>query len=200
MIARTVLGLATILFVPGSGFAADPTPESLQVTPEVHWYRFDDGLLAARDAEKHIMVDVYTDWCGFCKKLDRETYSDATVRKVLSESYVSVKLKGDSGARLKLRGQPLSDGGKTRLQIVPTDEPQIAERDLSRYQLRGTGFPTIVFFSSDGRMITSISGFRDAGSLMHILNFIKDDLYEVMSFQDYLKSLEKITESAKDRS
>jgi thioredoxin-related protein len=137
------------------------------------------------------MVDVYTDWCGWCKKLDKETYTDAAVVKVLSESYVSAKIKGDDpNRRLKVRAQPTTENGRTLLQILPTDQPQVSELDFTRSQLRITGFPSILFFAPDGRMITKLSGFQKADAFAHILNFIKDDLYEVMTYQDYLKSLE----------
>jgi thioredoxin-related protein len=167
--------------------ATDPAP----LTSEVTWHRFDDAIVAAKASGKHIMVDVYTDWCGWCKKLDKETYTDAAVLKVLSESYVSAKIKGDDAhRRLKVRSQPTQDEGRTLLQILPTDSPQISEKDFTRNQLRVTGFPTILFFAADGRMITKLSGFQKADAFANILNFIKDDLYEVMTYQDYLKSLE----------
>jgi uncharacterized protein YyaL (SSP411 family) len=174
------------------------------VPPEVKWHKFDDAIVAAQADGKHIMVDVYTDWCGWCKKLDKETYADLAVREVLAESYVSVKVKGDSGKRLKVEGRALSDGKQTRLQFVRTDEPITTERELTKsiWQATGNrgGFPTIAFLTPDGRLLTGFGGFVDAAKFHNMINFIKDDLYEVMSYQDYLESLNRAEEAAKDKS
>lgn len=189
---KRILAAALGILLSGSAisWAEDDTSKS-SPSGDISWHKFDDALVAAKASGKHIMVDVYTDWCGWCKKLDKETYTDAAVLKVLSESYVSAKIKGDdANRRLKVRAQPTEEEGRTLLQIVPTEEPEISEKDLTRSQLRVSGFPTILFFASDGRMITKLSGFQKADAFAHILNFIKDDLYEVMTYQDYLKSLE----------
>jgi len=194
-ILATALGL--LLCAPAGARAGDAT-ESPSASGEVTWHKFDDAIVTAKDQGKHIMVDVYTDWCGWCKKLDKETYTDPAVLQVLSESYVSAKIKGDdANRRLKVRAQPTEENGHVLLQIVPTDEPQISEKDFTRAQLRVTGFPTILFFAADGRMITKLSGFQKADAFTNILNFIKDDLYEVMTYQDYLKSLEGVMKKEK---
>jgi thioredoxin-related protein len=188
---RHLAATASLLFaLAPAARAGDPAPVTSSQN-EVEWHKFDDAIVQAKASGKHIMVDVYTDWCGWCKKLDKETYTDAAVMKVLSESYVSAKVKGDdAGRRLKVRAQPVEVDGHTLLQLVPADEPSISEKDLTRGALQVQGFPTILFFAPDGRMITKLSGFQRAEAFTNILNFVKDDLYEVMSYQDYLKSLD----------
>lgn len=180
--------------------AGDPADATLAGAPTLEWHKLDAGLHSAQTQDKHIMVDVYTDWCGWCKKLDKETYSDPAVRQVLAESYVSVKLKGDSDAPLNVKGQPAKENGKTMMQLVPTDQPVTTERQLTRGAFRVTGFPTILFLASDGKLITSLPGYKDAETFKNILNFIKDDLYEVMTYQDYLKSLENAAAEGGDKS
>jgi thioredoxin-related protein len=164
--------------------------------PTVQWMEFDAGLKAAAAAGKHIMVDVYTDWCGYCKKLDAETYAEEGVRRILADSYVSIKLKGDSSRKLKVTAQPLEAEGKTLLQFVVTDTATASEASLSRGALRARGFPTIAFLAPDGRLITKWDGFINAERFTAMINFIKDDLYEVMSFNDYLQSLDKAQEKS----
>jgi thiol:disulfide interchange protein len=58
-----------------------------------HWETdFDAALARARKENKIVMVDVYTDWCGYCKKLDREVYANPRVQEKLSEMIVPVKV------------------------------------------------------------------------------------------------------------
>lgn len=189
ILAAGLLSLALYGTIP----AQSPAPEA---TPAVQWMEFDAALKTASASGKHIMVDVYTDWCGYCKKLDAETYSEEGVRKILADSYVSIKLKGDSSRKLKVSVQPLDSEGKTLLRFVVTDTASSSEASLSRGALRATGFPTIAFLAPDGRLITTRPGYINAEQFTHIINFIKDDLYEVMSFNEYLQSLEKAREKS----
>lgn len=189
---RRLLATVLMTLVPATASLAQPE----QAPPAVQWVEFDLGLTAAKASGKHIMIDVYTDWCGYCKKLDAETYSEAGVRQILAESYVSVKLKGDSRKKLKVEGQPIDAGGKTLLQFVRTDSAATSEQVLSRQTLQVRGFPTIAFLSPDGRLITKTSGYLNAEQFTHMINFIKDDLYEVMSFSDYIQSLDKAKEKS----
>lgn len=59
---------------------------------------FQQALDRARSGGQIVMVDVYTDWCGWCKKLDRETYSDRRVREALRE-FVPIKVNAEKGGR-----------------------------------------------------------------------------------------------------
>lgn len=187
-----LLSLAVADLAPAQTTATTAT----EPVPAVQWVEFADALKTASASGKHIMVDVYTDWCGYCKKLESETYSEEGVRKVLAESYVSVKLKGDSGKKLKVTAQPVEAEGKTLLQFVVTDSAAASEAALSRGALKAQGFPTIAFLAPDGRLITTRSGYVNAEMFTHIINFIKDDLYEVMTFNDYMESLQKAEEKS----
>jgi len=54
----------------------------------------DAGLERAKSEERAIMIDFYTDWCGWCKKLDQDTYSNSRVQE-LARGFVCLKVNGD---------------------------------------------------------------------------------------------------------
>ncbi len=57
---------------------------------------FDAALGRARAENRLVMIDVFTDWCGWCKKLDAETYSDARVADALKE-FIAIKVNAEKG-------------------------------------------------------------------------------------------------------
>lgn len=77
------------------------------------------GLQLAKQNNKPIMVDFYTDWCGWCKKLDSDTYSNTKVQ-ALADKFICVKVNGDKDrantAKYGVNGYPtivfLSSEGK----------------------------------------------------------------------------------------
>jgi uncharacterized protein YyaL (SSP411 family) len=74
-------------------------------------------------------VDVYTSWCGWCKKLDKDTYGDPTVKQFLNASFVGVKCDAEDGGA----GQRLA-----------------SEHGVN-------GYPTTMVFTPDGKLIGMIS-------------------------------------------
>lgn len=77
---------------------------------EISWVdSLSKGLEQAKAEGKPLMVDFYTDWCGWCKKLDQDTYSSANVQG-LAEKFVCVKVDGDKDqadtAKYGVRGYP----------------------------------------------------------------------------------------------
>ena len=63
---------------------------------KLNWQRdFDSALAEAKEQHKFVMVDVYTDWCVYCKKLDREVYTDPDIEKYLAEKFIVVKANAE---------------------------------------------------------------------------------------------------------
>jgi len=83
-------------------FSARPRP--------VEWSQsFDQAASQAKQANKPLMVDFYTDWCQWCKKLDEDVYTDAQVAE-LSHEFVCVKVDAeqyrDVADRYKVNSYP----------------------------------------------------------------------------------------------
>jgi thioredoxin-related protein len=147
-------------------------PSSTQKADSLIWHRYDEGLAKAKKEKKHVMVAFYTNWCGWCRKMDKLTYADEKVKKVLTGSYVTIKVNAESKEEVEVDGK------------------KITERDLAQ-QFRVRSFPTTWFLKQSGDKIAPYMGYADAPSFLNVLNFIKDDLYDKMSFEEYLKNQDK---------
>jgi thiol:disulfide interchange protein len=71
---------------------------------------FDEALARARSEKRLLLVDVYTDWCGWCKKLDREVFADARVAEA-AKGLVAVRVNAENGGekvaqRYDVQGYP----------------------------------------------------------------------------------------------
>ncbi len=112
---------------------------------ELKWENnYDNALAQAKKEKKLIMVDVYTDWCGWCKKLDRDTYSDKTVQEKLTKNFVTVKIN-----------------------------PEKSEKYAKLSKEFGTkGFPHIVFLDAAGKKIHEIGGYEPAGDFSQELDAV----------------------------
>ncbi|MCK4385223.1 MAG: DUF255 domain-containing protein [candidate division Zixibacteria bacterium] len=136
------------------------------------WHKYDEGLAKAKKEKKHILVAFYTSRCGWCRKMDKSTYADEAVKKVLNESYVAIKVNGQSKEK------------------VGADQKKITEKELARkFWVRA--YPTTWLLKDSGEKIAPYYGYADAPTFLNVLNYIKDDLYDKMSFEEYLKNQNK---------
>src|SRR5437899_10583926 len=136
---------------------------------EIKWQKFEAGFEEAKKSNKKIMVDVYTDWCGWCKKLDSEVYGNDKVSEYLSQQYVVIKLNAESGSKLKF--------AKTEY-----TEAQLAQA------FGISGYPTIIFFDSNGEPLDKISGYMPAADFLPVLKYFGEDFYKDTSWPDFKKS------------
>jgi thioredoxin-related protein len=133
---------------------------------KLQWFSFENGLVEARKTNKKVLVDVFTDWCGWCKKMDADTYSNPGIADYLQKKYVVVKLNAESSVKQAYKGK------------------QYTERELAS-EFGVTGYPTTIFFTSDGIGITALPGYADATNFGTILSYIGDDHYLNTKFEDY---------------
>lgn len=113
----------------------------------VDWeHNYDTGLEKAKKDKKLVMVDMYTDWCGWCKKLDKDTYSDKDVGNKVAKDFVAVKLN-------------------------PEKSPKGAT--LAK-QFGTTGFPHIVFVDAAGNKVSDIKGYLPPKEFLKRLEMISD--------------------------
>ena len=112
-------------------------------TASLNWESdYDTALDKAKKNKKLVMVDVYTDWCGWCKRLDKTTYSDKTVQETLARSFVTVKIN-----------------------------PEKSKKNAALAKQFGTrGYPHIVFLDDSGKKISDIIGYQSAALFQNSLN------------------------------
>lgn len=166
---KNILLLSGVLMVvvgAAAGIAYNDTGPSKPTPSAVKWLTFDEGLLQAKNQNKKLLVDVYTDWCGWCKKMDAEVYTDASVAGILKDHFIAVKLNAESNARLRY------------------DDRVFTNAQFSQ-ALGITGFPSTVFFRSDGKPITVVPGYVEADNFASILTYIGNDHYQSMSFDEF---------------
>ena len=98
----TFLAAVSLCFLPSlstSTSSSQPTAGAAQAQ-SLRWY--DDlrmGMIAARTGRRWILVDCYTDWCHWCKKLDTDVFENATVARQLGDHFVWVKCNTEDEAK-----------------------------------------------------------------------------------------------------
>jgi thioredoxin-related protein len=145
------------------------TPRAAAAAEEIQWLSWDAGLEQAETSGRPILVDVYTDWCGWCKRMDREVYARADVRDALSRRFVPIKLNAESKATATYQSQKLTERG-------------IAAK------FKVSGYPTTVFLASNGKHLVNAPGYLAPDRFLQVLSYVGDGHFERgTSFEDFTR-------------
>lgn len=121
------------------------------------WYTIDEALAATSSKPKLMFVDMYTDWCGWCKKMDKSTFQDPTVMAYLKEHFYSVKFNAEQKAPVTFKGTEyqFEQGGRR------------GAHGLAKLLLEGrTAYPSFVILNEKLEVVKVLRGYRTVDQLM----------------------------------
>ena len=148
--------------------------------PKVAWMSFKEMQEAYAIKPRPILIDMYTSWCGWCKVMDKKTYSNKNIVAYINQNFYAVKFNAESKETISFSGENYAYNKKEKIN-------ELAKK-LAGYEL---GFPSTIFLSKPGALPAVISGFLKPGELEAPLKYFGTKANEKQSFIDFEKSLTK---------
>lgn len=145
---------------------------------DINWISWEEAVeLSKTDAQpKKIFVDVYTDWCGWCKKMDKNTFQNPEVSKYMQDNFYMVKMDAEGK-------DPIEYQGKT-FKYVPSGRRGYHE--LAAALLQGKmSYPTVVFLDEELNMLSPVPGYQQVDPFMQIAKYFGDNIYKDKDWQSY---------------
>ena len=110
---------------------------------EIKWHSFEEVIALTEKNPKMIIVDVYTDWCGWCKKMDKNTFTDKKVIEYINENFYAVKMNAeDSNKKFTFKGKEFSEESMAKT-------------------MRVRSYPNFVIMDAAMENITQLPGYRE---------------------------------------
>jgi thioredoxin-related protein len=149
-------------------------------TGRIHWYSFEDAAKLNAQNHKKVFIDIFTDWCGWCKELDRSTFTNPAIVKLMSENFIAVKLNAERKDTVIFNGYTF---------INPNPNGVRSPHQLASSMLKGKMmYPSMVFMDDSMHIITTVQSYLKAVDLEPILAFISQNKYnKISSANIYIK-------------
>ena len=175
--------LITLTIIIVSSFSVT---ENLSVCSKtnVNWMTFEEAVEASKTAKaegktpKKIFIDIYTDWCGWCKKMDKNTFQHPKIATYLNEHFYPVKFNAEQKADVEYAGKPFKF----------IDKGRRGYHQLAAGLLKGKmSYPSVIFMNEDLELIQKVSGYQDVSRFDMIIRYLGEDTYLDTTWEDFQK-------------
>ncbi len=153
---------------------------------KINWMTMDEALAAQKEESKKIFMDVYTTWCGPCKLLDRNTFSNKKVIQFINENYYAVKFNAEGTEEINYQDFTYTN---------PNYQEGRKGRNATHFfadALNLSGYPSLVFFTEAGDLIQALPGYKTPQQLEIFIKMIANDDYlkltDMESWEAYQKN------------
>ena len=144
---------------------------------KIQWLTMAEMQAAYSKNPKPILVDVYTSWCGWCKVMDKQTYSNDKVAAYINEKYYAVKFDAESKDSVEWNGKKY--GYNERYKV----------NDVAMYLLFGElSYPSTVFLPTLDARPAPLAGYLKPKELESPLKFFGDGVYKTKNFPEFIKA------------
>ncbi len=160
---KYILTVASLLFVLNISHAQK----------KVNWVSWDEAIAAATDNPKKIYIDIYTDWCGYCRKMDRETFTDPGVIKYLNENFYPVKFDAEQKESINFN--------ETEFKHIAGGRGGVHELAVALLNNQ-MGYPAFVILDEEFSRILISPGYKGPSDVMMEMEFANDETYKTKTW------------------
>ncbi|MCF2875286.1 MULTISPECIES: thioredoxin family protein [unclassified Tenacibaculum] len=146
---------------------------------KVNWLTFEEAMAKNKVNPKPILIDLYTDWCGWCKKMDKTTYKNEVIVKYINDNYYAVKMDGEGREDISFQGKTYKFVQQGRSKY----------HELAAAIMKGKmSYPSTAFFNEKEQLIQTVPGYMPKERFEKVLAFFNNGNYKKTSWKEFEKN------------
>lgn len=143
----------------------------------INWMTWDEVQVAMKKEPRKVFVDIYTDWCGWCKVMDKKTFSNEDLIDYMNQHFYAVKFNAERNEEIMFQGTKYAMEGKTSSLAVKLMNGQLS-------------YPTTIIMEENFANPQPIPGYLPVGRLESIMKYLGNGVYKHQKFDEYLKGFQ----------
>ncbi len=178
LVAVVVMFLPTLVIADGKKKSGKNAAAEKKEPKEIQWITSIDELQAKMAKKpKKVYMDVYTDWCGWCKKMDASTFTNPNVIKYLNLNYYCFRFNAERRDTLHFLGKDYY--------FIPEYKCNKLAAELMKGQM---SYPTTILMVEKFENAQNIPGYLTVSQIEPILTYFGDNTYKHETWENYSKS------------
>ncbi len=148
----------------------------------INWIDFEEAVKLSEKKNKPIFIDVYTNWCGWCKVMDKKTFSQPEIIDYINKNYYAVKLNAERKDTINFKGKEyvfVKSGRRGYHQLAAI----LLHKRLS--------YPTVVFLVDNSSLVFPHIGYQPPDKLSVLLKYYIEEDYKKTDINTYIQNNSK---------
>lgn len=169
---KQVLLLLTLLFSANLALAQTPA-----TTAKINWMTWEQAVAQSKKDEnpKKIFIDFYTDWCGWCKRMDASTFANPTIVEYMNRNYYAVKFDAECMDTIVFNGTAFINSKPTVKKTGARGNVHILAYSLLEGQL---SYPSYAILDASFSRLHILKGFKEVEPLLGTLLFFSGEEFK----------------------
>jgi thioredoxin-related protein len=151
------------------------TTGSAKSENEIEWLTWEEAQKRMAVSPKKVYVDIYTDWCGWCKVMEKKTFTNKHVIKYINDNFYAIRFNSEKDDNITFKG---------KLYTIKNGFNELAV-ELMRGAM---SYPTSIFFEENFANPQPVPGYLDIKNIQPILNYLGGNHQKTTPYQDYQKA------------
>lgn len=137
-----------------------------------------EKVVNKKSKKKKVFIEVYTNWCGWCKRMEKTTFNDPQIARYINTHFYAVKFDAESRKQISFQGKKFnySTAGRRGRHELATMFMQDNEK---------VGYPTLVFLDEEMEIIQAVPGYRSREEFEIIVTYFAEEHYKTTPWSEY---------------
>lgn len=159
---------------------------------KINWVSFEEAVALNKETPKKFFIDFYTDWCGWCKRLDAVTFVDPEVVDLINEHYYAIKFDAERKDTVKFQNRDY-------VFVKPPESRRGYHVLAAALMNKQLSYPTMVIMtvesaSENVTFLQPIKGYIDGEALEPYLDYFAKDLHiKRVDFEEFKSTFKSNT-------
>lgn len=144
---------------------------------EIHWLTFEQAEVKMKEKPKKVIVDTYTGWCGWCKKLDKDVYTNDSLIDYVNEHFYAIKFDAEQKTPINFVGKVWNYSATQRVNELA---PALLQNKLS--------YPTTIFMDENFKEAQPIPGYLQLYQMEGIMKYFGGDNHHKQEYAEWQRN------------